>query len=51
MMKQSSIYKQRWGCWIELWVDFASRNDSDDEQISRPSMRKKEEFVYIAYEK
>ena len=34
---------------IESWVDFASRNDSDDEQISLPSFRKKEESKESVY--
>ena len=34
---------------IESWVDFASRNDSDDEQISFPSFRKKEESKESVY--
>ena len=35
---------------IESWVDFASRNNSDDEQISLPSIRKKEESKESVYE-
>ena len=34
---------------IESWVDFASRNDSDDEQISLPSFRKMEESKESVY--
>ena len=37
---------------IESWVDFVSKNDSDnEEQISLPSLRRKEESVYDAWER
>ena len=48
---ESNVDKHHDWAEIYLWIDFAWKNNSDDEQISLSSMRKKEESVYAAWER